>query len=122
MGTNNLKANNMKLINIIGLVILIGCGAGEKGPNIRIMPGEERCGDMCEKFVELDCTGYYEDIEVDCSNKAYKSMEECDSGVGKANIGCVSFCEYEMENSVQLNPGCLADNLTKCSDIEEICN
>lgn len=112
---------------LISVAVSLGCAnCGPKegeSPYIRTMPGIERCGDMCDKFVELDCVGYYEDIELDCSDSAYIGMEQCkDTEGGIATLDCVGFCEYEMKNSVQLNPGCLADNLVACSEIEEICN
>ena len=122
----------MKFLRIISLALIaitvsLGCAnCGQKDddtPYIRTMPSIERCGDMCDKFVELNCIGYYEDIEIDCSNSAYSGMEQCkDAEGGIAMLDCVGFCEYEMKNSVQLNPGCLADNLAACSEIEQICN
>jgi len=119
----------MKILNtIVILLSLVGCAhCGPKNgeePNIRIQPGIEYCDDMCKVLEEKQCVGYYEDIEIDCaSDPIYATMEQCqlvDGGMAK--LTCVEFCEYEMSNSIQLNPQCLAENLIVCSEIEEICN
>lgn len=120
----------MKNISIIALFVLftsLGCAhCGPKSgdePNIRTMPGIEYCGAMCKKFEDLKCTGYYEPIEIDCSSDpSYMDMKECQVDGGIVNILCTSFCEYEMRNSVQLDPRCLSENLAVCSEIETLCN
>ena len=117
----------MKALNILVILFnLVSCAyCGPKGdePNVRTQPGIEYCGDMCQVFKDKQCTGYYEDIEIDCtSDPIYATMEQCkvaDSGI--ATLTCTQWCEYEMKNSVQLNPQCLAKNLVVCSEIEEIC-
>jgi hypothetical protein len=118
----------MKLLNIVVIVAsLVGCAhCGPKDgdePNIRTQPGIEYCGDMCKKFKDLNCVGYYEDIEIDCaSDPTYMTMPTCQaSDGGIVNLTCKEFCEYEMKNSIQLNPKCLSENLMVCSEIETIC-
>ena len=94
------------MVLLLLIIISISCANNKKEtniPNIRKQSGIEQCGLMCLVFTELDCHPYDEDIEMD-------------GGV----MTCTEFCEYEMENSVQLNPGCIAHNLSKCDEIEEI--
>jgi len=116
--------------NLISIVILMitfaiifgGCGPQGPEPNVRVQPGIDRCGDMCQVFEDLNCVGYYEDIPIDCdSDPVYKDFDICKDG-GVVMLSCTSWCEYEMRNSVQLSPGCLADNLVSCNEIETICN
>ena len=100
------------------------CSPKDSGPEpyIRTQPGIEYCGSMCDKFKELKCTGYYEDIPIDCSSDpAYATMAQCAEG-GMSSMTCKEFCEYEMKNSVQLDPMCLSQNLVICSEIETLCN
>ena len=114
---------------IIAAISLVGCA--HCGPNqndepyIRTQPGIEYCGAMCQKFTDLNCTGYYEDLDIDCSSDpAYKTMEECivaGEDAGMVKLTCKRFCEYEMTNSVQLNPKCLSESLQTCAEIETIC-
>ena len=85
------------------------CVAKEAPPNIRVQPGIDYCDAMCQKFTELQCTGYYEPLEMPLSDGGIETMS------------CVSFCEYQMNQSVQLNPKCLAENLKTCDEIETIC-
>lgn len=99
-----------KIITLILIITAIGCancGQSPQGeePYIRTQPGIEYCGQMCDLFKSMDCKPYYEDV-----------MTE-DSG----SMTCKDFCEYEMRNSVQLNPKCLVENLKDCSQIETIC-
>lgn len=111
------------VIALITFIIFWGCGPqGGPEPNVRVQPGIERCGDMCKVFEDMNCVGYFEDIEIDCSSDPiYKDWDICQDG-GTALLTCIGWCEYEMRNSVQLNPGCLADNLVTCDEIETICN
>ena len=96
------------------------CSPGEAEPNIRVQKGIEYCKPMCQKFTDLKCVGYYEDIVIDCSkDPVYKNTMDCPDG--SATISCTQFCEYEMKNSVQLNPKCISETLTTCSEIENIC-
>ncbi len=116
----------MKLLNIMVILLsLVGCAhCGPKDePNIRTQPGIEYCGAMCQIFTDKQCTGYYEDIEINCfSDPAYMDMKQCEATEdGMAVLTCTEFCEYQMKNSVQLNPQCLSENLLVCSEIEEIC-
>lgn len=100
-------------------------------PYIRTQPGIEYCGDMCQKFADLKCTGYYEDLDIDCSKDIiYSDLQKCqiildagtnDAGKAIIKLTCTEFCEYELKNSVPLNPKCLVDNLLVCSKIETIC-
>jgi hypothetical protein len=121
----------MKLFNMAAIIALtfVGCahcGTSDEAPYIRTQPGIEYCGDMCNKFKELKCTGYYEDLDIDCKKDlVYSDMQICKDALaadsGMAKLTCVQFCEYEMKNSVQLEPKCLVDNLLVCSEIETIC-
>jgi hypothetical protein len=111
---------------ILSFIILSGAQCTSKNgnePYIRTQPGIEYCGTMCQKFESLNCTGYYEDIDLDCStDPIYMTMQQCqvvDGGIAK--LSCVELCEYQMTNSVQLNPQCLSENLLSCSEIETIC-
>jgi len=109
----------------LGLILIITgcatCGSAEPPPNVRIQPGLEYCGAMCQRFTDLKCTGYYEDIQIDCSiDPIYKKTMECNDA-GMLTITCTQFCEYEMRNSVQLNPQCLAEQTNTCDQIEQIC-
>lgn len=97
------------------------CSGGDVGPNIRTISGIEYCGDMCNKLKDMNCIGYFEDIEINCdADPVYKTMVECaDGGVGK--LSCLSFCKYEMSSSINLNPKCIVDTLKSCDQIENIC-
>lgn len=116
----------MKILNIIIIGLsLIGCahcsGTKEEDPYIRTQPGIEYCNAMCQVFQDKQCTGYYEDIEIDCStDDIYAKTMQCNDA-GMVILTCTQFCEYEMKNSIQLNPKCLSENLKDCSDIELIC-
>lgn len=107
------------------LIGLFGCSAcfyKTDEPYIRTQPQIEYCGNMCHKLKELNCTGYFEDIEINCSSDPiYKNMEQCKNNSGIVNLSCEEFCIYEMKNSVPLNPKCLSDNLSNCNQIENIC-
>jgi hypothetical protein len=115
----------MKKILALIFLSFLGCAHcspqnGEE-PYIRTQPGIEYCGAMCQKFTDLKCTGYYEDIQIDCNqDPIYFQTMQCDDA-GLVTLNCTQFCEYEMHNSVQLNPQCLAENLVVCDDIEKIC-
>ncbi len=85
------------------------CSATDIGPNIRQQPGSECCQAYCTKVTDLKCVGYYEDMQIDVSDG------------GKETMSCVSFCQYELKNSIPLNPCCIKDTLNKCEDIENIC-
>lgn len=122
-----------KYLNILFIFTLIGCAhcSNDPDPYIRIQPGIEYCGDMCSKFVTLQCVGYFEDLDINCkSDPIYTTWYKCqdaiknslpDSGDIIVKMTCKEFCEYEMSTSVQLNPKCLADNLKSCDEIEKIC-
>ena len=93
----------------------------ELPPNVILQPGIDHCGAMCEKFVGLNCTGYFEDIKIDCSiDPIYKKTMACNDK-GQLILTCKQVCEYEQKNSVQLNPKCLAEQLKACEEIETIC-
>jgi hypothetical protein len=88
-------------------ILIVGCAncSYNLEPRIITIEGIEHCSAMCNKFKELDCKPYYEDVI---------SMDG-------SKMTCTEFCEYEMKNSVDLKPLCLSVNLTKCEDIEVIC-
>lgn len=117
----------MKLLNVMVIMLsFVGCahcGPKNDEPNVRTQPGIEYCGAMCKVFEDKDCVGYYEDIEIDCtSDPIYMTISQCQvADGGMAKLTCTEFCEYEMRNSVQLNPQCLAENLLVCEEIETIC-
>jgi hypothetical protein len=96
----------MKFISILILASFIGCAhcGNNDEPYIRTQPGIDYCSQMCDLFEEKDCKPYYEDIETD-------------GGV----ITCTEFCEYELKNSVPLNPQCIVETLKTCDEIETIC-
>lgn len=115
-----------QLLLITASVMLISCTncssiTGDLPPNVRIIPGIEYCDGMCNKFSELQCKPYMDDVSVPCEDqglvKQYKL--QCDAGYGQ--LTCTKFCEYEMSNSVNLQPKCLIDNLKSCDQIENIC-
>ena len=100
-------------MNKLFLLCLILCScscffcasASEEKPNVRVIPGVELCGQMCDKLVALDvkhgdvdCSPYYTDITVD--DKV---------------MNCKEFCEFEMSNSVDFRPQCVIDNVEVCS-------
>jgi len=115
----------MKIFHVLLLVVtLIGCANCSQGgnePYVRTQPGVEYCDDMCNVLKDKDCKGYYEDIIINCNDDPiyFKTMN-CDIN-GVVILTCTQFCEYEMRNSVQLNPKCIADNLVTCDEIEDIC-
>jgi len=111
------------IVVVLSFIGCAHCGPQADDPNIRTMPGIEYCGAMCQVFKDKECVGYYEDIEIDCSSDPiYMEMKQCrDANGGIAQLSCTEFCEYEMKNSVQLNPKCLSENLLVCSEIETIC-
>lgn len=85
------------------------CIVKEKPPNIRTETGIEYCGAMCQKFKDLNCVGYFEDVTVPKPDETTEVLS------------CENWCIYEMSNSVQLNPKCLSENLKTCDEIETIC-
>ena len=100
-----------KLILLITLIsCIISCvSCGNRNPNIHTKQGIEYCDDMCKTMTDLKCTGYYEDIQMPLE----------DGGIQVLN--CKQFCEYEMQNSVQLNPVCIKD-IISCEEITTKCN
>ena len=99
----------MKYLYLLIIILLLGCvhcdQPGDKAPNIRTYPGEADCPAMCQKFKDLNCIGYFEDIK----QKNGTIMT------------CSDFCIYELNHSVNLNPTCLVQNLKACNQIETIC-
>lgn len=108
----------MKKIFLITIALIFGCAtctikdSGETPPNVREQPGIEYCDDMCNLFLQKIneegdeyCHLYYDDV----------TME--DGSV----MNCVQFCEYELKNSVPLNPQCIVENITTCEELENIC-
>jgi len=96
---------------ILSFILTIFCCAPkDPNPNIRTEPGIEYCKLACDKMTKLynegdiECGFYIEDIEVD----------------GKI-MNCIQFCEFEMNNSVQLNPQCIYENINSCTEIPEKC-
>ena len=88
------------------MTLSLGCGATcSPGPNIRTQPGLDYCAPFCQKMKDMDCKPYYEDIALD------------DGGT----MTCVEFCQYELKNSVPLDPQCVVDNVTKCEEVETKC-
>ena len=98
-------------MNKLFLICILLCSTGSScynyndDPNIRVIPGVELCGQMCDKLMALDvehgdkdCEPYYSDITVD--GKVYS---------------CVDFCVYEMSNSVDLKTQCVLDSVEVCS-------
>ena len=64
-----MKIFNGLLIGFIGFVGFVGCahcGQSDDAPYIRTQPGIEYCGEMCQKFTDMKCTGYYEPLAIDC--------------------------------------------------------
>lgn len=78
--------------------------------NIRVQPGIEYCSPWCEHMEKLSktdpepelCTIYLEDITL-----------QDDAGT----MDCVQFCEYQMKNSIQLNPQCMV-RVSRCYQVE----
>ena len=67
-----------KLIFVISSFLIIGCAhcGSQEQPYIRTQPGIEYCQKMCDKFKELNCVGYYEDIDIDCAkDKVYSEWD-----------------------------------------------
>ena len=96
-----------KLSILLFMLVSMGCAhcRQQDQPNIRTQPGIEYCGQMCSLLKSKDCKPYYEDVPTE------------DGGT----MTCQAFCEYELKNSVPLNPKCLVENLKDCSQIETIC-
>jgi len=101
----------MKFIYLLFIIFTsIGCtNCGiinqDPMPHVVVYDGTEYCQPMCEKFKELGCAGYWEDIV------------DNDGGI----ITCQSFCSYELYNGINLNPKCFVDTLKYCAEIESIC-
>jgi hypothetical protein len=104
---------------------MVGCGhckQWNEAANIRIEPTIEYCGKMCNVLKDKQCAGYYEDLDIDCNkDKIYSDWKKCKLNKGVVKMTCTEFCEYEMSNSVQLNPKCIAETLVNCSEVEHIC-
>lgn len=99
---------------LIIFTTLLGCssclGTDVIEPNIRTQPGIEYCDNWCKHMQDLTTVDIHPEI---C--KAYLepiTLQE-DAGV----LDCKGFCEYEMSNSVQLNPQCMSEVL-RCSQVE----
>ena len=96
------------ILSFVGLPFC--CSPKDPGPNIRIMPGIDYCAPACKKMTELydsgdqSCLPYIEVIVVD-----------------DEEMNCIQFCEYEMNNSVQLNPKCIYEKIESCVEIPEKC-
>ncbi len=104
----------MKNLILVTLILAIvgctRCSSKTPGPNIRTMEGIEFCGPACDKMTQLydngdtTCLDYIEEITVDGET-----------------MNCKEFCEYEMNNSVQLNPKCIYEEIDSCSEIPTKC-
>lgn len=108
----------MKKINqIVGTLLTLSlssmlfcCSPKNNKPNIRQEGGIEFCELACDKMEDLykngdeSCFIYIEEIDVD----------------GEM-MNCIQFCEYEMNNSVQLNPKCIYEEVNSCTEIPEKC-
>jgi hypothetical protein len=119
-----------KLILALSSFLIIGCAhcSSQEQPYIRTQPGIEYCQKMCDKFKELNCIGYYEDLDIDCKkDKIYSGWDKCKSVLSEIDAStivpmtCTEFCEYELKNSIPLNPQCVSNTLKDCSEIETIC-
>jgi len=102
------------LINITSVLLIASlffcCSPKDPGPNVRVMPGIEFCNPACDKMQKLydegdqSCFDYIEVIIVD-----------------DKEMNCTQFCEYQMENSVQLNPKCIYEEIETCSEVFTKC-
>jgi len=106
-----------KIQKIIGVLFVLSfimmffcCSPKSNEPNIRTEPGIEFCEPACSKMTNLyeagddSCLIYIEEIVVDGES-----------------MNCVQFCEYEMNNSVQLNPKCIYEQVNSCTEIPDKC-
>lgn len=98
------------LILIISSFTLCCCSPKNDSPNIRTQPGIEFCGPACNKMDKL-----YKDGDESCS--IYIEEVVIDGG----KLSCKEFCEYEMSNSVQLNPKCIYEEINSCTEIPDKC-
>ena len=106
-----MKAKFLALIVISGLVLGSSCTSSHNSDlNIREQPGIEYCGPWCAHMEELAKTDPNPEL---CSIYLETIVLENDAGT----MNCVQFCQYEMKNSIQLNPQCMV-TVTACSQVE----
>lgn len=108
-----MKSKFSILIMIAILMFFTGSSCTSKNSgklNIREQPGIEYCPTWCAHMVDLAKTDPQPEI---CKIYLEPIVLENDAGT----LNCTQFCEYEMKNSIQLNPECMSQ-VTKCDQVE----
>jgi len=108
-----MKAKFSILLAIIILLFFTGSSCTNKNSgklNIREQPGIEFCPIWCEQMVELAKTDPQPEI---CEIYLEPIVLENNAGT----LSCTQFCEYEMKNSIQLNPECMS-KVSRCDQVE----
>ncbi|HUU87021.1 MAG TPA: hypothetical protein VMX17_04620 [Candidatus Glassbacteria bacterium] len=108
-----MKSKFLILIIIVILTFFTGssCTNNNNGKlNIREQPGIEYCSTWCSHMIELVPTDPNPEI---CEVYLEPIVLENDAGT----LSCTQFCEYEMKNSIQLNPECMS-KVSQCDQIE----
>jgi len=106
------KFSTLILIALITLCIGSSCTSKNSNSdlNIREQPGIEYCPVWCQVMTELVKTDPNPEI---CNLYLEPTVLENDAGT----LDCIQFCEYEMKNSIQLNPECMS-KISRCNQIE----
>lgn len=106
-------------------IALLGCANCSQGPTGPTPPPDTpQCGAACDKLAKMGCEeGKPVPVPVDsveCDAQGVKTTE-ADGGVSCA-VPCKDFCEDLQANSfIWLNPSCILEKVTKCSEIEPLC-
>ena len=92
-------------------------------PTPVIPTDSDKCAAACEKLVSLGCEEG-NPVQVPLSSDDCilhgKKVSKVDAG-SICEVPCSTFCDDTQNTGVWLNPTCVIENVTKCSDLETLC-
>jgi hypothetical protein len=114
---------------MLSLVFLAACRPTQSGdpvPVIRPQPGKELCPQACESMKnrlmnDKGAKGCEEAAPTPAA-QGQGDVACADGGEPKGCVSCVTFCIYQHENGTFWNNDCIINKITKCSEIETVCN
>lgn len=113
--SHHVRNTMKKLLAILILMLmpaLVGAsctGRDPAKPYIREEPGKEACPTFCEHALDLGVTKQ--------DKECFQYLGDMDAGAEAAVAECTKWCTETQENSVQLNPPCMA-KVSTCSQID----
>ena len=121
----------MKIFSFL-LLVFAGCAnctstqPTEPAPVIHPQPGKELCPQACEamtnKLINVDGgVGCEEAIPAPAAPDA-GDIACFDGGPANDCVSCLSFCVMAHENGSFWNTECISTSITKCEEIETVCN